>query len=80
MVKTKTLLAMSLLLSTIGLTTGRPLQAETVYQGSVCSLNVHKLTSDITWYTDLKQAEKLAAGENKLVFWVHMLGKVDGAT
>ncbi len=54
--------------------------AETVYQGSVCSSRVNTLTTQIDWQTNLKEAEGLAQQQNKLVFWMHMLGKIDGAT
>jgi hypothetical protein len=54
--------------------------AETVYQGSVCSSRVNTLTNQIDWQTNLKEAEGLAQQQNKLVFWMHMLGKIDGAT
>jgi hypothetical protein len=54
--------------------------AETVYQGSVCSTRVNTLTNQIDWQTNLKDAENLAREQNKLVFWMHMLGKIDGAT
>ncbi len=55
-------------------------QAETVYQGNVCSTRVNTLTNQIDWNTDLKKAEQQAREQNKLVFWMHMLGKIDGAT
>jgi hypothetical protein len=42
--------------------------------------NVQNLTSDINWYTGLPQAEWEAQREGKLVFWVHMLGNLSGAT
>jgi hypothetical protein len=54
--------------------------AEKVYNGEVCTVQVHKLTSDIKWETKLNAAEAEAAKDNKLVFWVHMVGKIDGAT
>jgi hypothetical protein len=54
--------------------------AETVYQGSVCSSRVNELTNQIDWHTNLKEVEGLAQQQNKLVFWMHMLGKIDGAT
>jgi hypothetical protein len=68
-----------LLSSLVGLNSSVAL-AETVYQGSVCSSRVDTLTTQIDWYTDLKKAEKDAQEQNKLVFWMHMLGKIDGAT
>ncbi|HEY9755560.1 MAG TPA: hypothetical protein V6C97_10390 [Oculatellaceae cyanobacterium] len=54
--------------------------SETVYQGSVCSSRVESLTGQIDWQTNLKKAQEQAQKENKLVFWMHMLGKIDGAT
>ncbi len=57
-----------------------PAQSETVYQGNVCSSRVSSLTGQIDWYTNLKEAQQKAREENKLVFWMHMLGKIYGAT
>ena len=72
-------LAALLLTSQIGLVPVA-VNAETVYQGSVCSSRVNTLTNQIDWQTNLKEAESLAQQQNKLVFWMHMLGKIDGAT
>ena len=57
-----------------------PSFAEKVLQGQVCEENVHKLTSEIEWYKSLSKAEKAAEEQNKLIVWVHMVGKIDGAT
>ena len=57
-----------------------PVNAEKLLQGQVCEENVHKLTSDIEWYKSLHKAEKAAADQNKLILWIHMVGKIDGAT
>ena len=35
---------------------------------------------ELTWHTDMKAACAQAAQEHKLVFWVQMLGKIDGYT
>ena len=56
------------------------LNAKTVLNGEVCSANVHKLTSEMTWYKSLSKAEAEAGREGKLIVWVHMLGKIDGST
>lgn len=56
------------------------LSAKTVLNGEVCSANVHKLTSEMTWYKSLSKAEADAEREGKLIVWVHMLGKIDGST
>ena len=38
------------------------------------------LTTHVKWQSDLAQAEADAKKDGKLVFWVHMLGQMDGAT
>ncbi|HEY9732332.1 MAG TPA: hypothetical protein V6C89_10495 [Drouetiella sp.] len=55
-------------------------QAEKVLEGQVCSARVHALTSDIDWYKNLNKAEDEAQKSGKLIFWLHILGKIDGAT
>lgn len=57
-----------------------PAQAEKVLQGQVCEENVHKLTSEIDWCKSLHQAQETATAQGKLILWVHMVGKIDGAT
>jgi hypothetical protein len=73
-------LASTLLIASTLLYAGVPAFAEKVLEGTVCSSRVHELTSDIHWYDNLKEAEKTAAEQNKLIVWVHMVGKIDGAT
>ena len=55
-------------------------RAEKALAGEVCTERVHQLTTDIEWNKSLTKAEEDAKREGKLVFWVHMLGKIDGAT
>jgi hypothetical protein len=64
----------------LGASLSLPAQAEKVLEGQVCSQRVHELTSEIDWYKSLNKAEDAAREQGKLVFWVHMLGKIDGAT
>ncbi len=54
--------------------------AERILSGYVCSQQVHKLTTEISWYKNLSKAEDAAQAQNKLILWVHMVGKIDGAT
>jgi len=42
--------------------------------------NLRDLTTQIDWHTGLPQAEWEAQRSGKLVFWVHMLGSLSGAT
>lgn len=74
------LLLSALLVAGVSVNSMQAAHAEKVLQGEVCSANVHKLTSDIEWYKSLSKAEDAAREQGKLVFWVHMLGKIDGAT
>jgi hypothetical protein len=75
------LLAAAILLSgTIGLGASGPASAEKILQGQVCEVNVHKLTTEIDWNKSLHKAENLASEQGKLILWVHMVGKIDGAT
>ena len=73
-------MAVALAASLIGSAAATSAQAETVYQGNVCSSRVQTLTGQIDWNTNLKDAQAQARQQNKLVFWMHMLGKIDGAT
>lgn len=54
--------------------------AEKVLSGQVCSEQVEKLSNQINWYKNLSKAESAAQEQNKLIFWIHMVGKIDGAT
>jgi hypothetical protein len=51
-----------------------------VVNGSVAKPRVEALTSQIHWNTNLAAAQQQAAREGKMVFWVHMLGSMTGAT
>ena len=39
-----------------------------------------QLLTKITWNTSLDQALAKAKAEDKPVFWMHMLGQIDGST
>lgn len=51
-----------------------------ILQGQVSQERVENLTNQIQWYHSLPQAEAEARREGKMIFWVHMLGSLDGAT
>jgi hypothetical protein len=54
--------------------------AKTVLTGEICDARVHKLSTQIEWYDNLHKAEAEAQQDGKLIFWMHMLGHIDGAT
>jgi len=54
--------------------------AQRVVPGYLAQERVEKLTSEIQWHDKLPDALAEAQREGKLVFWVQMLGKIDGAT
>jgi hypothetical protein len=70
----------SLVATTAFLNLTLPVQAEKVLEGQVCTERVHALTNDIDWQKNLKKAEEMASQQGKLIFWLHILGHIDGAT
>ena len=57
-----------------------PVSAEKVLNGQVCSERVGRLTTDIQWQKSVDEAKEAAKKEKKLIFWVNMLGKLEGDT
>jgi hypothetical protein len=51
-----------------------------VVAADVASKNVKNLLESISWHKDLEQAKSAARAEGKLVFWMHVKGKLDGMT
>lgn len=58
------------------------------FQGAICAevngveqrQNVDNLTHEIQWFDNLRQAQESARQKGKMVFYMHMLGKMTGAT
>jgi hypothetical protein len=42
--------------------------------------NVNELTHQLTWFDNMNQALACARQRGKPLVWIHMLGKIDGAT
>lgn len=57
-----------------------PLTSMRMVDGQDAFKRVTKLTTEIPWYTSLDYAEKMAQKENKPIFWMHMLGPLNGKT
>ncbi|HEY9867805.1 MAG TPA: hypothetical protein V6D08_01240 [Candidatus Obscuribacterales bacterium] len=53
---------------------------ESIISGEQASRHVHVLTRGIKWHTSLEDAQNAAKERGALIFWVHMLGKIDGKT
>jgi len=51
-----------------------------VLPSEVANKQAYVTNKGINWYTSLPDAEAEAKKEGKLVFWLHMLGTIDGAT
>ena len=58
---------------------GIPLPAR-LETGTEAEANAKKLTTELHWYRSLPEAEAQARRENKPIFWMHMLGDIDGKT
>jgi hypothetical protein len=52
----------------------------TAENGPDVKKDVAVLTTAISWKTSLADAKEIARRENKMVFWMHMLGDLNGAT
>jgi len=52
----------------------------TAENGQDVKKDVALLTTAISWKTSLAEAEALARKDGKMVFWMHMLGDLNGAT
>lgn len=79
MMSRKTLILASVLCLVSGLGAS-PVWPAPVLTGEVCDVRVHELTSQIHWYDNLHKAEDAAKQQGKLIFWMHILGRIDGAT
>jgi hypothetical protein len=55
-------------------------QPVTVVTSDQASKSAFVVNKGINWYNQLDGAKQAARQQRKLVFWVHMLGSIDGAT
>jgi hypothetical protein len=55
-------------------------RAEGVVMSGEASRNAHVVNKGVKWHTSLEEAQTQAKKDGKLVFWLHMLGTMDGAT
>lgn len=72
------LLALTLLISSLGSSSWA--EKLTVLTAPEASREAFQVNKRISWQNDLEAAKKLAAENKKLVFWVHILGTMDGKT
>ena len=72
--------ALALLTALLSLSALTAQAAPLLLSGQVNRTRTDQLTSEIQWNTSLYQAERTAAQQGKLVFWMHMLGTLSGAT
>lgn len=47
-------------------------------QDALCRIT--KLTTEIPWYMNFDYARRVAQQQNKPIFWMHMLGPLNGKT
>ena len=59
---------------------GECIAKQKVLPARVAKSNVEQVNSKIHWHTNLNSALARAKREGKMVLWIHMIGKVDGAT
>ncbi len=70
-----------LIITTIAcLVTGQTIAGNQVLSTSIVEERVKDLTTQIHWYKSLKEAEVEAQAQHKMIFWLQMLGDIDGGT
>ncbi|MCC6978032.1 MAG: hypothetical protein IT343_06900 [Candidatus Melainabacteria bacterium] len=67
-------------LAALSLITVQQVGAIPMVNGDEAASRVRQLATGIEWHTDLSQALNEGARSGKPVVWIHMLGKIDGAT
>ncbi|MEI6235933.1 MAG: hypothetical protein WCT04_22995 [Planctomycetota bacterium] len=74
------LLILGILSASVYASSAGKISRDGVEPAAEASQYTHKLLTEIPWSTSLEAAQAKAKKENKLVFWMHMLGKLDGIT
>jgi predicted component of type VI protein secretion system len=74
------LLAGTLLVATAMHAPFAAVAAPNLLSGQVAEERVKDLTTQVQWYHNLGKAESAAKKDGKLIFWMHMLGEIDGCT
>lgn len=59
---------------------GAAYAAPGVIDGREARTNVDNLTKQVYWFSNLRDAEDSAKQKGRPLLWVHILGKLDGAT
>lgn len=76
----KSVAAIAAITATIAFAAATPAQNKNLLPGYVAKENIEKVNSEIHWNTDLNQALAEGRQSHKMVLWLHMIGKMDGAT
>ena len=78
---TKVLRQFGLILSLVALSTNASFAATPGYVlADDAEQRVGQLTGQIHWHENLDQAKAEARSQHKMVLWLQMLGRLDGAT
>lgn len=67
-------------LTALSLMAVQQVMAMPVLKGDIAAYRARELVTGINWNTSLQQALNDGARTGKPVVWMHMLGKIDGAT
>ena len=51
-----------------------------VLPGHVAKNNIQQVNSKVRWHTNLNSALADAHRQKKMLLWIHLVGKIDGAT
>jgi len=56
------------------------LAGEELVPGYVAKSKIHQVSTGIEWNTELDAAQEKAKNANKMILWINMIGKMEGAT
>ncbi len=76
----KSVVAIAAITATIAFAASAPAQNRNLLPGHVAKENITKVNSEIHWNRSLNEALAEARASHKMVLWLHMIGKMDGAT
>jgi hypothetical protein len=81
MVRKSVVVAIAAITATIAFAASAPAQNNRqLLPGHVAKENITKVNSEIHWNTSLNSSLEQARQSHKMVLWLHMIGKMDGAT
>ena len=59
---------------------GADAESRILIPGNVAAQNINRVNANVRWHSNYNAALDEARRTNKMVFWVHLVGDMEGAT